>query len=72
MLPERKSEPPKIKAPKAAPSPGAKVEREKQKPLFDLPVSGRCLHLTYWTRKQKKGSAAIQLTNWNHFQDFWS
>ena len=40
MLPERKSEPSKIKPPKAAPAPGAKVEREKQKPLFDLPVSG--------------------------------
>ena len=37
---EKKRAPPKIKAPKAAPFPGAKVEREKQKPLFDLPVSG--------------------------------
>ena len=37
---EKKRAPPKIKPPKAAPAPGAKVEREKQKPLFDLPVSG--------------------------------
>ena len=37
---EKKRAPPKIKPPKAAPAAGAKVEREKQKPLFDIPVSG--------------------------------
>ena len=37
---EKKRAPPKIKPPKPVDMPGAKVEREKQKPLFDIPVSG--------------------------------
>lgn len=37
---EKKRAPPKIKPPKAAPVPGVRVEQEKQKPLFDIPVSG--------------------------------
>ena len=37
---EKKRTPPKIKAPKQPPAPSAKVEREKQKPLFDIPISG--------------------------------
>ena len=37
---EKKRAPPKIKPPKETPAPSSKVEREKQKPLFDIPVSG--------------------------------
>jgi len=37
---EKKRAPPKIKAPKPVSATGAKVEQEKQKPLFDIPVSG--------------------------------
>ena len=37
---EKKRVPPKIKPPKPAQMPGKKVEREQQKPLFDIPVSG--------------------------------
>jgi S-DNA-T family DNA segregation ATPase FtsK/SpoIIIE len=37
---EKKRAPPKIKPPKETPAPSIKVEREKQKPLFDIPVSG--------------------------------
>ena len=37
---EKKRAPPKIKPLKETPAPSAKVEREKQKPLFDIPVSG--------------------------------
>ena len=37
---EKKRTPPKIKPPKPVEVPGAKIEREKQKPLFDIPVSG--------------------------------
>ena len=37
---EKKRAPPKIKAPKPISPTGAKVEQEKQKPLFDIPVSG--------------------------------
>ena len=37
---ERKRAPPKIKPPKPAEMPGARVEREKQKPLFDVPSLG--------------------------------
>jgi len=37
---EKKRAPPKIKAPKPVNPTGTKVEQEKQKPLFDIPVSG--------------------------------
>ena len=37
---EKKRAPPKIKPLKETPAPSTKVEREKQKPLFDIPVSG--------------------------------
>ncbi len=37
---EKKRAPPKIKAPKPVSPAGSKVEQEKQKPLFDIPVSG--------------------------------
>ena len=37
---EKKRAPPKIKPPKQTTAPSTKVEREKQKPLFDIPVSG--------------------------------
>jgi len=37
---EKKRAPPKIKPPKITPAPGARAEQEKQKPLFDIPVSG--------------------------------
>jgi len=37
---EKKRAPPKIKAPKPVSRAGSKVEQEKQKPLFDIPVSG--------------------------------
>jgi DNA segregation ATPase FtsK/SpoIIIE, S-DNA-T family len=37
---EKKRAPPKIKPPKEAPLPGAKLDKERQKPLFDIPVSG--------------------------------
>ncbi|MBM14414.1 MAG: cell division protein FtsK, partial [Halieaceae bacterium] len=37
---EKKRVPPKIKPPKPAQMQGKKVEREQQKPLFDIPVSG--------------------------------
>ena len=40
MAREKKRAPPKIKPPKETPAPSTKVEREKQKPLFDIPVSG--------------------------------
>ncbi len=37
---EKKRAPPKIKAPKPVAVTGTKVEQEKQKPLFDIPLSG--------------------------------
>jgi S-DNA-T family DNA segregation ATPase FtsK/SpoIIIE len=37
---EKKRKPPKIKPLEAPPQPSERVEREKQKPLFDAPVSG--------------------------------
>ena len=37
---EKKRTPPKIRPPQEMPAPGIKVEKERQKPLFDIPVSG--------------------------------
>ena len=37
---EKKRSPPKIKAPTPPPQQGAKAEQERQKPLFDMPISG--------------------------------
>lgn len=37
---EKRRKPPKIKAPKPETEPSTRAEKEKQKPLFDLPVSG--------------------------------
>ena len=41
MWPRKRSErPPKLRPPKPVAVTGTKVEQEKQKPLFDIPLSG--------------------------------
>ena len=75
---EKNRAPPKVKPRKPVDMPGAKVEREKQKPLFDIPVSGEVPALDLLDAPPDAGGRGYLLMSWNpcraygaQAQGFW-